>query len=137
MAISIPEAGELKHFISLVKRIDYPLKNHEVKQIDYLLFTCWAKIEPTGALYWSSVEVEQKATHRFWFRSVKRKTDSLSISHGVLILCDGRYFRPTRVTDANGEGVFTVVEACELGDIQPENKNLENNTSSMMAESLL
>lgn len=133
MAISIPEAGELKHHIDLIRRVDLPLSNHQVQQIDTLIFSCWAKVEPTGALYWGTVQIDQKATHRFWFRSVHRKTDALSITHGILIKCNDRFYRPTRVTDANGDGVFTVIEACELGDIQPENNNT---TSSMLSESL-
>ena len=134
MSISIPESGELKHQIEIIRRVDYPLANHQAKQIDTVIFTCWSKVEPTGSLYWGTVQIEQKATHRFWFRSVLGKTDALSISHGILIKCDGRFYRPTRVTDANGDGVFTVVEACELGDILPENN--KETTSSMMSESL-
>lgn len=133
MAISIPESGELKHQVEIIKRIDYPLANHQVNQIDTVIFSCWAKIEPTGSLYWGTVQIDQKATHRFWLRSVAGKTDALSITHGILIKCNDRFYRPTRVTDANGDGVFTVIEACELGDIQPENNNT---TSSMLSESL-
>lgn len=132
MAVSIPESGELKHQIEIIRRIDLPLSHHQVKQLDTLIFSCWAKIEPTGALYWGTVQIEQKATHRFWMRTVAGKTDVLSINHGILIKCEGRFYRPTRVTDANGEGVFTLIEACEMSDMQPEN----NTTSSMMTESL-
>ncbi len=121
--ISTPSAGELKHFVKLIKRVDYPLGNDDCQQVDTLIWKGWAKIEPTGSYYWGVVQVENKATHRIWIRAVAGKSDPLSITHGVLLKIKDRFYRPTRVTDANGEGKFTVIEAQELGVVNAENSN--------------
>lgn len=123
MAVSIPKAGELNKRITLIRRTDNPLNEWEAQQTDEVIATLWAKIEPTGAMYWGTVQVEQKATHRFWIRSIKGKSDDVSINHGVLIKYQDRFYQPTRVTDCNGLGTFTMVEAQELGVVEAENSN--------------
>lgn len=73
MAVSIPKAGELNKRITLIRRTDKPLNEWEAQQTDEVIATLWAKIEPTGAMYWGTVQVEQKATHRFGFVLLKGK----------------------------------------------------------------
>ncbi len=121
MSISTPTSGELRHRITLIRRVEVPDTEVQagVYQTDTPIMTCWAKIEPTGATYWNNAQVEQKATHRFWFRAVKNKSDSFSISHGVFIKSNGRLYRPIHVRDSN-DGVWVVVEAMELGAYKVE-----------------
>lgn len=116
----MPQSGELKHRIKLIKRIDLPSGPFDAMQDETVLFTCWAKIEPTGSAYWGSVNIEEKATHRFWVRTVKEKTDCYSINQEIVLKHKDSYFKPVRVTDANGQGIFTIIEANEIGNIAPE-----------------
>lgn len=132
MSISIPGAGELNTRIDIVRRIDKPAGGFQVQQEDTVIFTCWAKVEPTGGAYWGASQIENRTTHRFWVRTVNNRTDVYSLNHGVLILMNKRYYRPVRVTDANNMSAFTVIEACEIGDFPAENSN----SKSVMSEAL-
>lgn len=128
MPISVPAAGELKRRITLFRRIDDPADDEAWAQsADTDIATVWAKHEPTGSVYWGAVQTEDKATDRFWIRAVAGKTDAFSISHGVLIkdVQTGRVYRPVRVTDANGAGLWTIIEACELGENYSETISVE------------
>lgn len=131
MSISTPTAGELKHKIELFRRVDVPASTMAAKAQDTFIWRGYAKIEPTGAAYWFNSQTEDKATHRFWIRSIVGITDSYSITHGVLIRKKQQIFRPLRVTDANGDGKWTVIEAKEIGTDKPEGK-----VSSLLQESL-
>ena len=134
MSISIPTAGELKHKIELFRRVDVPAQTLGAKAQDTFIWRGWAKIEPTGSAYWFNSQTEDKATHRFWIRSIPGITDSYSITHGVLIRKKRQVFRPLRVTDANGDGKWTVIEAKEVGGDSPEGAPV--NRSSLLQESL-
>ena len=121
MAISIPESGELKHRVQIVSIVDNPSATTTgAVQEETLLATVWAKVEPTGSLYWGTVQVDQRATHRFWFRAYKDKTEAINMTHGVYLEMKNRKYQPTRVTDANGDGVWVVVEAQEVGEVALE-----------------
>jgi len=123
MAVSVPMPGELNRRIQIFSRTDLPNADDGESAVgtDALLWQCWAKCEPIGSAYWNGVQTEEKATHRFWVRQVKDKTDPQSLSHGVLIQMAKSSFRITRVTDLNDGGRWTLIEAMELGADRPEN----------------
>ena len=131
MSISTPTAGELKHKIELFRRVDIPSTTMAAKAQDTFIWRGCAKIEPTGSAYWFNTQTEDKATHRFWIRAIVGITDSYSITHGVLIRKKKQIFRPLRVTDANGDGKWTVIEAKEIGQDKPEGLG-----NSLLQESL-
>lgn len=120
MSISVPFAGELKHRISLFRRVDQPSADYSAQQIDSHIWTGRAKVEPTGSNYRDDAQIDNRPTHRIWIRSISGKTDPFSISHGVIIKFKTQMLQPTRVTDANGQGKWTVIEAMELGSYRTE-----------------
>ncbi|MDO5352015.1 MAG: head-tail adaptor protein [Succinatimonas sp.] len=132
MSVSIPRAGELTKQVIIFKRVDKPVGNVFSKNNDTKICVVRAKIEPVGgAVYWGSIQTQNTVTHRIWIRSLKNKTDVQAIQHSIYIKYKNITYRPVRVTDANGQSLFTLIEACELGDIPKEN------TKSLMSESLL
>lgn len=123
MAISIPTAGELRAIVEIIKRVDNPSQELGAVQTDTLLFTAHAKIEAVGGAYYFGAQVNQQTSHRFWFRAIKGKTDVYSFEHGVLLRVKERIYRPVRVTELNN-GVYTLIEAIELGVDRPEQGTL-------------
>lgn len=126
MSISTPTAGELKHRVTIYRRMDHPVNGHEVVSIDSKICSVFCKIEPMGSMYCNGSQIENKSTHRFWFRTVKGLTDVLGLSRGILIKENNISFIPVRVTDCNGDGFFTLVEAREMGELKAESVNSVN-----------
>lgn len=120
MSVSEPLSGELNKRIELFSRVDIPSKELAAVSQDTTICKVWAKIEPTGSAYWLGSQTEQKATHRFWIRTIKGKTEPINIEHGVYVRFKDRAYMPVRVTDCNGRGRFTMIEAQELGIDRPE-----------------
>ena len=116
MSISTPTAGELNKRITLITRHEDPTTLGTAQATDTVIALVWAKIEPTGSYHFDGVQTEERATHRLWVRTRKGVIDYVTIGHGVYIVYGQRMLRPVRVTDANGQGKFTVIEAVELGD---------------------
>ncbi|MGN0896356.1 MAG: head-tail adaptor protein [Succinivibrio sp.] len=118
MSVSKPLSGELNKRISIYSRADIPEDDYSFYEDDTLIQTCWAKIENVGgAIYYGSLNTNSAVTHRVWVRAIKGKTDSCSISVSSIIKYKDRYFKTVRVTDL--EGIFTVIECCEVGAIKP------------------
>lgn len=123
MSVSTPKAGELNRRIVLFRHTDSPTGHASAESVDTDIMSVWAKIEPTGSVYWGTVQTEDKASHRIWIRSYKGRTDAESISHGVWVRFKGRKYATVRVTDCNGEGKFTLLEVREYGEIADETAN--------------
>lgn len=123
MPVSVPTAGELAKRITLFRHVDVPTGHASAESEDTDIMTVWAKIEPTGSVYWGTVQVEDKATHRIWVRSYAGRTDAVSISHGVWVRLGDRKYSIVRVTELNGEDKFTLIEVRELGTIEAETSN--------------
>lgn len=123
MAISTPAAGELNKRVTLFRHVDTPVGYASAESEDTDIMTVWAKIEPTGSIYWGTVQVENKATHRVWIRSYAGRTDAVSIGHGVWVRLGERKFSTVRVTECNGEDKFTLIEVRELGTVAAETSN--------------
>lgn len=131
MSVSIPKAGELTKRVTLFKRTDNPNAEAGLKNTDTVICTVWAKHEPTGVMYWNATQVDERASDRFWVRQTKGRTDVRSICHGVLLKEGGITYRPVRVTDANGAGTWTIIEAAPLGEVALE----ESSSSTIVKES--
>lgn len=116
MAISIPTAGELNKRVTFVTRYEDPTTLGTAQATDTVIALVWAKIEPVGNYNFGGVQTSEQTTHRLWIRTQKGVLDDVAIGHGVYILYGSRLLRPVRVTDANGQGKFTVIEAVEIGD---------------------
>lgn len=123
MSISVPSAGELNKRITLFRHTDVPSGHVSVVSTDLDIMTVWAKIEPTGSVYWGTVQTEDKASHRIWIRSYAGRTDAASISHGVWVRYKGRKYAALRVTECNGEDKFTLLEVREYGEVPDETLN--------------
>ncbi len=123
MSVSAPAAGEMNKRITLFRHTDTPTGNASAESNDTDIMTVWAKIEPTGSVYWGTVQTEDKASHRIWIRSYKGKTDAVSINHGVWVRYKGRNYATVRVTECNGEDKFTLLEVREYGAIGTETSN--------------
>ena len=133
MSVSIPCAGELNKRVVVFKRIDKHIGDVMSQNIDTIVCIVRAKIEPVGStLYWGAAQTQNTVTHRIWLRTLKNKTDVFSIQHSTYIKYKNITYRPVRVTDANGLNLYTVIEACEMGNIAPENSA----KNSLMSESL-
>lgn len=61
------------------------------------------------------LQQNQLVTHRIWIRWIRGKTDEHSLSHGVIVKCDGIVYEIIRVMDADNTRRFTVLEVHELG----------------------
>lgn len=120
MPVSEPGAGELNKRIEIFRRVDLPSQEHAAVSEDTTICFVWAKIEPVGSAYWMGSQTEQKTTHRFWVRTIKDKTEPQNLDHGIYFRYKGQIYRPVRVTDCNGRGRFTLIEANELGIDLPE-----------------
>ena len=66
MSIAVPSAGELNKRITLFRHTDVPRGHVSVVSTDLDIMTVWAKIEPTGSVYWGTVQTEDRASHRIW-----------------------------------------------------------------------
>ena len=126
MSVSTPKAGELTKRVTIFKRLDDPNDTSGLKNTDTVICTVWAKHEPTGVMYWGATQIETRASDRFWVRATKGKTDVRTICHGVLLTEGSITYRPVRVTDANGAGTWTIIEAAPLGDVSPESSSTSN-----------
>ena len=116
MSISIPFAGELKHRVTLFRRVDTPSVDLRAVSVDTKIGVYWAKIEAVGGMYFmQGLQQNQLVTHRIWIRWIKGKTDEHSLSHGVIIKCEGIVYEIVRVMDADNTRRFTVIEVQELG----------------------
>lgn len=116
MSISIPFSGELKYRISLFRRVDSPSLDLRAVSVDTKIGSYWAKIEAVGGMYFmQGLQQNQLVTHRIWIRWIRGKTDEHSLSHGVIVKCDGIVYEIIRVMDADNTRRFTALEVQELG----------------------
>lgn len=117
MALTIPLAGELTRRITLFKRVDLPSAELGAYSSDTVIGSFWAKIEPVGGMYFmQGLQQNQTITHRVWLRWIKGKTDEHSLTHGVMLKCQGIVYEIIRVMDADNTRRFTVLEVQELGE---------------------
>lgn len=120
---NLPNAGDLKSRVELLKRTDNPINSWETQNLDVLIGKYWCKIEPIGATsYWLGMQNNQAVTHRFWLRSILNKTNAHSITHGVIIKHLGFMYQPLRVIDYE---TFTAIECKEIGDYKLENSLID------------
>lgn len=118
MGVSVPrDAGEMPHRVTILRRIDYPADNMAAVQVDEVIkANTPAKIEPvSGAEYRDGVQTGAQVNLRIWVRNDPGLTDAHSLQHGVLVREGDVYYRPVRVTQANGAPWFTILEVVELG----------------------
>lgn len=109
-------SGELKYRISLFRRVDSPSLDLRAVSVDTKIGSYWAKIEAVGGMYFmQGLQQNQLVTHRIWIRWIRGKTDEHSLSHGVIVKCDGIVYEIIRVMDADNTRRFTVLEVQELG----------------------
>lgn len=131
MSVSVPLSGELTHLVTIFRRTDSPNAEAGLKNTDTEICKAWAKHEPTGVMYWNATQVDERANDRFWVRQVQGLTDVRTLCHGVLLKEGGITYRPVRVTDANGAGTWTIIEAAPLGEVALE----ESSSSTIVRES--
>lgn len=128
MSVSVPTAGELTKRVTFFTRVDLPnSETYAATAQDTDIITVWAKIEPVGdAVYWGTAQTSERPTHRFWVRTIKGKTDSYSLTHGVLVrdVQTKRVYRIYKPSQIQGEVFFTMFEGTELGLDAPEGKPL-------------
>lgn len=107
----IPRIGELDRRVLLRERRDCPYRDAEIQSEFPEQRPRWAKIEPVGAaVYSGSVQIDDKVTHRIFFRYLDGVTSDYEVMYRDQV------FRVKRVGDVNGARRFTVLEVEELGN---------------------
>lgn len=116
MAMREPGAGELDKRVQIRTWLDAPDGGVGMAQQYVTQWECWAKLEPiSGASYWGSRQVNEQVTDMIIVRQVAGKSDPASITGQHVIDYKGQRWACRRVTDINGAGRFTAVEAELLG----------------------
>ena len=78
--MQLPKIGELNRRVKLVSVSHEPDDSSGLREKRVLLAEVWAKCEIVGgASYWSSVNVEETQTHRFYVRYVNNLTRPIAL----------------------------------------------------------
>lgn len=113
--MQLPKIGELNRRVKLVSVSHEPDDSSGLREKRVLLAEVWAKCEIVGgASYWSSVNVEETQTHRFYVRYVNNLTRPIDLRRLTQVECEGAIYSVRRVTDVNGLHQFTLMECEEM-----------------------
>lgn len=103
-----PQAGELKHRLTIRRVVDIPAADFEVTQEYHDVIKVWGKLTPvSGAVYIGSMQVDDTITHKALIR-----WRPLSSDHQIVYA--GAEYRVKRVTPLNGERIWALLELEEL-----------------------
>lgn len=121
MAVSIPNAGELKKRAYFYEFSQTPsslssMDDYENEFNLSFLYSVWCKLEAVGMqLFFESAQTEKSVTHRIWLRKIKGKTDIQTLSAHILRLkVDHSLYKVKRVQELNEWWVMAELSSIEL-----------------------
>lgn len=117
MAVSIPQAGELKTVLQVYRQVQDALNfepQNDTQNIE-MLFQTWCKFEPVGAqLFYENAQLSNAVTHRMWVRFNPGKTDILTLTDPHILLCiEGVFYKLLRASDVDNHS-FIMAELTAL-----------------------
>ncbi len=119
MTLQEPNAGELNRRCTVYDITHEPGNDAETVKNSTEVMSVWCKVEVVGGqVYWDTVGTVDAVTHRIWVRQFKGRTDPVRFSRIKEVAVAGTVYRVKRVTDANGRGVFTLLECEELRKLE-------------------
>lgn len=117
MSNSIPTPGELCRSATFFEVTTLASGESGAADERTRLFSRRCKIEPVGSgIYWQGVQVDESVTHRVWVRYEPGRTRPQDFPKMVELEIEGRRYLVKRLTDVNGQHLFTQIEAEELRD---------------------